>query len=208
MGLSNGIRKGVSLMKKRILSVLLVMVLMLLTACGAKGDAETAFDTMMQAFRTGDAATIQPYYDFQEESKFVNPDVSDEMLQVVLATMKDMKYHIESVEKIDGANVRIVARVTTLDFSQIMNLYIGKLLTMVEDPDYQAQVGEMSQEDYQRRMADQMAEIINSGELGTMEKTVTLTMVKEKDQWIPGGDKDEFYGSLFENLIGAVNSLI
>ncbi len=195
-------------MRKRVLSILLVLMLVFLTGCGAKGDAETAFDTMMKVLQTGDAEAILPYYNFNQESKFVNPDASSEMLQVVLGTMKDMKYHVESVEKIDGANVKITAKVTTLDFSQVINLYIEKLLTMVEDPDYQAQVGGMSQEDYQMRMADQMTEIITSGELGTEEKTVSITMVKEEDTWVPGGDKEDFFGSLFENLIGAVNSLI
>ncbi len=195
-------------MKKRILGIVMVLVLAFLTGCGAKGDAETAFDTMMKTFQTGNAEAILPYYDFEQESQFVNPDASEEMLRVVLATLQDMKYHVESVEKIDGANVRMIARVTTLDFSQVMNLYIERLLTMVEDQEYQGQVPGMSQTDYQKRVADQMAEILTSEELGTVEKTVTLTMVKENDTWVPGGDKEDFYGALFENLIGAVNSLI
>ncbi|MBO5364511.1 MAG: DUF5105 domain-containing protein [Clostridia bacterium] len=195
-------------MKKRIVSGLLVFMLVFLTGCGAKSDAETAFATMMKAFQTGEAETIRTYYDFNQESKFVNPDASDEMLRVVLGTMQDMKYHIESVEKIDGANVKITARVTTLDFSQVMDLYIERLMMLVADETYQAQVASLAQTEYQKLIADQMAEILTGQEIDTEEKTVSVTMVKEKDQWVPGGDRDAFFDALFGNLIGAVNSLI
>lgn len=195
-------------MKKRIASILLVLLLVFLTGCGAKGDAETAFGAMMDTFKTGDAEVIKPYYDFHQESQFVNPDVSAEMLQVVLDTMKEMEYQVESVEKIDGANVKITAQVTTLDFSQVINLYIERLLTLVADEEYQAQVAGMSQADYQKLLADQMAEILTAEEIAAEEKTVSVTMVKQDDAWVPGGDKDAFFGALFGNLINAVNSLI
>ena len=196
-------------MKKRIVSIALVLLLVFLAGCGSKGDARDAFHTMMAALKTGDVETIKPYYDFAQESNFTTITTADEMLQVVLATLKEIEYQVEEVEQLDGNTVQITAKVTTLDFTQIINLYLEQLMTMVGDEAYQSQVSGMEQGDYQKLVADKMTELLTTEEIETEEKTVMVTMVKQEDgTWVPGADKADFYGALFVNLIDAVNSLI
>ncbi len=196
-------------MKKRVIGIILVLLLCL-TGCGADhGDAETAFNTMMNTFKTGDVEAIKAYYDFSQESKFVNSDVSDEMVQMVFDTMKEMEYQVENVEVVDDNTVRISTVVTTLDFSQVINLYMEQLIFMVEGEEYQNSLSEMEQEDYQELIAEQMTEILSSEDIDTEEKTVTVTMLKQEDgTWVPGEEKQELCGVLFENLLESVNSLL
>lgn len=189
--------------------MLLILLVICLPGCGAKGNAETAFDNMMKALQTGDAEKIKPYYDFSQESNFANASTATEMADVVLATLKKMEYQVDSAERIDSNNVKMTITATTLDFTQVMNAYVEQLILMVEGDAYQEQVATMEQGDYQKLVADRMVDILENEEIATEEKTISVTMVKQEDgTWAPGGDKDEFFGALFVNLIDAVNSLI
>lgn len=196
-------------MKKRMISILLILVLACLSGCGGKNDAETSFSDMMRALQTGDANEIRPYYDFGQESNFANTSTATEMTDVVLATLKKMEYRIDSTERLDNNNVKMTITATTLDFTQVMNAYVEQLILMVEDEAYQSQVATMEQGDYQKMVADQMIQLLENEEIGTEEKTISVTMVKQEDgTWSPGADKVEFFGALFVNLFDAVNSLI
>ncbi len=196
-------------MKKRVISILLILLVVCLTGCGGKNDAEAAFGNMMKALQTGDAEAIKPYYDFSQESNFANTATANEMADVVLATLKKMEYRLDSAERLDNNNVKMTITATTLDFTQVMNAYVEQLILMVEGDAYQEQVATMEQGDYQKLVADQMVQLLEGEEIGTEEKTISVTMVKQEDgTWAPGEDKDEFFGALFVNLIDAVNSLI
>lgn len=194
---------------KKIMSFLLVALLLCFTGCGAKGDAEEAFHTMMMAFQTGDADAIKPYYDFQKESQLESSNASGEMFHVILETLKEMEYQVDEVKKVDGNTVQIMVVVTTVDFSEVMNLYIEQLMTLVGDEEYQSGIPDMEKEEYQSIIAAQMTESLKKEDLSVVEKTLTLTMVKQEDgSWVPGPDREAFYGGLFGSLVDAVNSLI
>lgn len=194
---------------KKIGAVILMVVMMAsVTGCGGEKDARAAFDGMMQAFQTGEAEKINAYYDFAEVSRFINVEDQAEMLQTILDTLKQMEYRVDSVEKIDGANVKVTATVTTMDFSQVLDRYLEKVIAMVSDESYQARIGSMTQEEYQKLLASQMTETLKEGAFPTTEKTISVTMVKEGGKWVAGGDKDAFLGALFSNLTEAVNSLV
>lgn len=195
--------------KKAFISLFLTAVLAFaLTGCGAAKDAQTAFDTMMQAFQTGDQAQISAYYDFEAVSKFINEEDGAELQDVILSTLKKMTYEVESAEKQDGSAVKISAKVTTLDFSEVMNRYIAQVMAMVASEEYQARVAEMTQQEYQKLLAEQMRTVLEQSDIPTAENSVTVTMVKEDGTWKAGGDKEAFLGALFANLTNAVNSLV
>ena len=174
--------------------------------CGAKQDAGGAFDTMMQALISGDLEKISAYYQIQDQ------DLLDQETKSVVTTaaaevLKKTQYRITSAEKEDDGSVKITAAVTTVDFSKVVSTYLGEVMAMVADADYQAKLPSMTQEEYQKRLADKMAEVIRRDDLGTVETTLTVTMVKEDGTWVPGSDKDAFFEALFGNLIKAVSSL-
>ncbi len=194
---------------KKIVCLLLVIVMaFMLVGCGAKGDAKKAFNNMMQAFQTGEAETISKYYDFNAVSRFVNADDQTEMLNAVLEPLKSMQYQVISVEKLDGANVRVTASITSIDFTEVMDRYIKGVMEMVVSDSYQDQVAGMSKEDYQKLLASKMTEVLAQADIPKTDKEVSVTMVKKDGEWVAGGDSDELLGALFGNLTDAVNSLI
>ncbi len=196
-------------MKKSILSFLLIgMLLVSVTGCGAKSGAEEAFSTMMQILQTGEIETIGGYYNFDEISRFLDAEKQQELLTVVFQTLKEMEYQIESVEKINGANVKVSAKIKILDFSQVMERYLEAVMAMTANPQYQAKLPTIKAEEYQNMLADAMAEILADPDIPKVSQTVEITMVKQNGKWMPGGDKNEFFGVLFGNLMDAVNSLL
>ncbi len=208
--LSFGSRKELYGVKKSMAYILLITVVTIcLTGCGAKNNAEQAFRTMMEAFQTGEAEKIKPYYDFEKQSQVEAESTSVALQESILATMEEMEYQVKDVKKLDGNTVQITALVTTVNFSEVMNLYIEQLTTMVGDEAYQSGIPDMEEDDYQEIIATKMTESLKTEDLGTEEKSLTLTMVKQEDgSWVPGADQDAFYGGLFGNLVDAVNSLI
>lgn len=184
----------------------LLAVVFLMGGCGAKQDAGGAFETMMQTLISGDVEKIGAYYQIQDQ------DLLDQETKSVVTTaaaevLKKTQYRVTSVEKEDAGSVKITAAVTTVDFSKVVSTYLGEVMTMVADADYQAKLPTMTQEEYQKCLADKMAEVIRRDDLGTVETTLTVTMVKEDGTWVPGSDKDAFFEALFGNLIKAVSSL-
>lgn len=201
--------KGVKIMKKMLkysCIFCLAAAVLLMAGCGAKQDAGGAFDAMMQALISGDLEKISAYYQIQDQ------DLLDQETKSVVTTaaaevLKKTQYRVTSVEKEDAGSVKITAAVTTVDFSKVVSTYLGEVMNMVVDADYQAKLPTMTQEEYQKCLADKMAEVIRRDDLGTVETALTVTMVKEDGTWVPGSDKDAFFEALFGNLIKAVSSL-
>ena len=193
----------------RVIAIIMVLILSLgLVGCNTVEEATKSFDEMMTAFKSGEKEQIYEYYNFEEESKIIDDMVSDEFYSVVLSTLSKMDYKIKNTEKIDSSTVKFTIDLTTIDFSKVMDLYIGKIMEMVESSEYQANVGSMTKEEYQRRLTDKMVEMLESPDMTTMENQVVLTMNKINGTWHPGPEKDQFIKSVFSSLMDAVNSLV
>ncbi len=194
---------------KRIMAVCLTVVLVLsLSACGAKSDATKAFDTMMSALKSGEKAQITPYYDFETTAEQVVANNKEELEQEILKTLTKMDYKVISGEKLDSNQVKLKVEVTTLDFSEVMNRFIAKVMELVSAEDYQARVGSMSQEEYQGLLAEQMMTVLNQEDIPTVQETLEVTMEKESGNWKLGSGKMEFLNAIFANLIQVVTSLV
>lgn len=179
------------------------------TACGQEKEARQALDAMMQAFQTGQEEQIGAYYDFDQVSSFISKEDEAELRAAILDTLKQMTYQVESSDKKSGTEVTFQLKITTLDFSEVMDRYIGKVIELVGSPEYQANVSAMSQEAYQKQLADQMTAVLREGDdIPKADKEVSVTMVKEGDVWKAGGDQQAFLNALFANLSQAVDSLV
>lgn len=193
----------------RIIAVLMIVVLSLgLVGCNAEKEATEAFHEMMAAFKSGDKEQILAYYNFEDVSQIIDEAVSEELITVVLSTLSKMDYKIKSTEKIDGSTVRFTVDLTTVDFSKVMELYISEIMEMVASPEYQAKIGGMSKEDYQKELTQRMVDVLESPDMTTSENEIVLTMNKINGKWYPGPEKDEFIKSVFSSLMDAVNSLV
>lgn len=188
--------------------MLVGIMLITVTGCGAKTDAEEAFMVMMEALQTGEIEKVNTYYNFEEISRFLEAENQEALLGTVFQTLQKMSYEISSVEKIDGANVKITAEVSTLDFSKVLEQFLEEMITMTASPEYQAKVPQMKAEEYQQILAETMVKVLQNPDIPKTEKTTTVTMVKQDGQWIPGGDKNDFFGGLFGNITQTINSLL
>lgn len=184
----------------------LLAIILLMVGCGAKKDAKGAFETMMQTLISGDPEKISIYYQPKDQD-FLDQETKSVVTTAAAEVLKKTQYRVTSAEKADNGSVKITASVTTVDFSKVVSAYLGEVMAMVADADYQAKLPSMTQEEYQKRLADKMAEVIRRDDLSTVETTLTVTMVKEDGTWVPGSDKDAFFEALFGNLIKAVSSL-
>lgn len=184
------------------------VLMMILAGCGTVKEANAAFDTMMQAFQTGDKTQISQYYDFDSVSNFINAEDSEQLQNAILSTLKQMSYKVEASEKMEDGSVKLQVKVTTLDFSDVMKRYMDQVMQMVASAEYQAKVSEMTQEEYQKQLANCMLNVLAQTDIPSTENTIEVTMIENDGSWQIGGDKDAFLGALFANLSDAVNSLI
>lgn len=194
---------------KKMLSYILILIIVIcVTGCGSKNDAKEALDIMMQGFKTGDAEKINEYYDFDEISRFINPNKQDEMLLAVLNILPEMDYSILSADRIDSNTVGINLKIKTLDFSHIMNMYIQEVENMVDNSEYKTKLSTITQEEYQGLLADKMLYAINQNDADKIVKTVYVTMKKQNGKWYMSDGNESFLRAMFGNLIDAVNSLL
>lgn len=193
---------------KKIMAICLIGILMVtLAGCGATSDASKAFDTMMTALKSGEKEQIAPYYDFEAAGQVVAEN-KDELEKEILKTLTKMDYKVTSREKIDGNKVKLKVEVTTLDFSEVMNRFVEKVMVLVSAEDYQARVGSMSQEEYQGLLAEQMLTVLSQEDIPTVEETLEVSMEKDSGSWKLGEGKTEFLNAVFANLIQVVTSLV
>ena len=196
--------------RKPIVLLLCTIMMFSLTGCGnPEMAAEKAFDTMMQAFQSGDLTEISAYYDLEEVSNFALPQASNrnELIASILDLLKQISYEVTSVEKSDNSSCRINVTVTTVDLSYVMDSYIDRIMNLVSSEEYQSKLSTMSQDEYQSMLAEQMIEILSQNDFPLHESELSLTMVNENGVWKAGQDKDDFFNSLFNNLPNAINSL-
>lgn len=168
-------------MKKslKILAVVMAAVSVLaLAACGGNDEekvqqATQEFETVMDGFKSGDAAVIGEYVDLGGD-----PELS----AALTASLGNIAFEVKSVQT-DGNKATVDASVTSLDTSQIMQKYIENVAALVSSPDYQSKVGTMTKEEYDALMNAQLINILSSGEIGTVTTEETIEMTKEDGQW-------------------------
>lgn len=194
---------------KKITAVCMVLVLLVaLTGCGGTGDATNALDSMMTALKSGEKSQIMQYYDFDAETEPILAENKDELEQAILQTLTQMTYKVSAAEKVDKNTVKVSVEVTTLDFSEVMNRFVNKVMEMVASEEYQNEIGSMSQEAYQGKLAEQMLYVLAQNDIPTVSETLEVTMAKESGEWKMTEGKSEFMNAVFANLIQVVTSLV
>ncbi len=163
----------------KFLAVVMAAVSVLaLAACGGNDEekvsqATQAFGTVMDGFKSGDAAVIGEYVDLGDD-----PELS----AALTASLGNINFEVKSVQA-DGNKATVDASVTSLDTSQVMQKYIESVAALVSSPDYQSKVGTMTKEEYDALMNAQLINILSSGEIGTVTTDETIEMTKENGQW-------------------------
>lgn len=196
-------------MIKRMVVILIISAMAVtLFGCGAEESSAKALTEMLESMKTGQRDEIGKYYDFEENSGYVNVEDSNEALDAILSTLTRMEYKIKSTNKIDSDNVEFSVELKTIDAKRVMELYIDNVMAMVEDPEYQSQLETMEQEDYQKRLANQMTTALQSEDIGMATNEIKITMTRQDDNWTVADGTEELINILFGNLEDAVNSMV
>lgn len=184
------------------------MLLFVFTACGAEDGAGKALDAMMQALRSGAKEQVQIYYDMDTAMEKLVTEDKTELEAAILGTLKKMDYKVVGSQKQDDNKVGMEVKLTTLDFTVVMDRFVEQVQQMVAEEEYRNKIGNMSKEEYQGLVAAQMISVLGQEDIPLVETTVQVTMVKENGKWKMQNGGTEFLDTVFANLAKTVNSLV
>lgn len=198
------------MMNKKLISiiVLLISAVLIFSSCEKEtAEAQLAFLDIMETFKTCDEKAIDEVYGFTEMTSFVDKTSGEKLRSAVISTLSEMKYSVNSAERVSSSAVRLNVDIETVDFSQIVDSYIGKVTELVESREYRSRISSMTDEDYEILMTGKMIEAIAETDGEKVTKTLDVVMTKSGTEWKIGGNSEEFLEALFAGLATAVESL-
>ncbi len=194
--------------KLKYLIVILIISLSLSGCSTSAGEAQATFENMMKAFQSCDKTQIDRYYSFENLVSYIEEEEGELLTNAVFSTLAEMEYKVNSAERISSNAVKLNVEINTVDFSEIMKNYIGKVTKLVESSEYQVKIRQMEDTEYQALMVAQMIAAIDECDDKKTSKTIDVIMAKGTSGWLLGGNSDEFLGALFEDLSNAVEALV
>ena len=181
-------------MKKslKFLAVVMAAVSVLaLAACGGNDEekvqqATQDFETVMDGFKSGDAAVIGEYVDLGDD-----PELS----AALTASLSNITFEVKSVQA-DGNKATVDERMLETSVCRDMQKYIENVAALVSSPDYQSKIGTMTKDEYDALMNAQLISVLSSGEIPAVTTDETVELTKENGEWKLGDS------SLPDKLIG------
>lgn len=165
----------------------------------AKQEAEQAFNTVMQAFVSGDAAAVN------RNCVSAGIDESSELTKIILSSLGNVTYTVRTVNAESGDRATVNADITMIDSSQVMQKYVESIVAMVSSAEYQQRLETMTRDDYQNLMDEQLRTVLSSGEIPNVTENVNVTMVKDGGEWKVEGQN--LTGLLITNTLDAVSQI-
>ncbi len=189
-----------------------VLICAAVTGCGRSNEELTAeataeFESLMQAFQTGDVEQIKQADKSGDIAENLNEIANANLTAAIFGALKNMTYTVNSTTVTDDSDVRFNVTLNTINSSLVMQEYISSITTLVASPEYQAQLATMTKEDYENLMSEQMINIINSGTIPTVENTVDVTLSLDNGSW-EIKDSDEFMGLIYENVVDVLDEIV
>lgn len=193
--------------KFKFVSKIFIAVLILaltFTSCGTndeevKTQAEQAFAEAMEAFKAGDADKINEY------CKYANISDESELRSIILSSLKNVSYNINSVTANSSKSATIDVDITLIDASQVMSKYVENIVELVSSSEYQSKIDTMTKEDYDEMMNEELSEILQSGEIPNVTQNLSIIMVKEDGSWKVDGS--ELSQLLVTNTLDAITMI-
>lgn len=194
--------------KKVFLILALILTAALVCGCSpSEMNAKSAFEDMMDGFKTRNEELIDEYYSFGAVTGYIDKADGEEYRDAILKTLDKMEYKVNFTEKAGENAVRINADITTVDFSDIIERYIKNVMELVESRDYKTKIKALTDEEYKREMANRMVASIAEAGDKKMTKTVDVIMIKTDKGWTLGGEPEELMKAMFADLGKTVDSL-
>lgn len=195
---------------KKIITLVVLAAVFCMTGCSAaEKEAQTALTNILEALKSGESRQIDKYYSFDRVTAYVDEKDGEEFREAVLSTLPEMSYKLNSAKKVSDTAVNVDVELTTVDFAEIVENYIDRVIETVSSDEYKSAVDSMTEEAYNVKMTKLMEECIADGADTKATRTITVTMIKgTSGAWTLGGNPDELLGALFADLSDAVDYLV
>lgn len=194
---------------KKIISTLLMIVLMLsLTACGGGESAEKATINTIEAIKTVDKETLSKYMDYNELVNINDADNEEDSqdnedgTEYIGNIFKNMKYKITS-SKENGDTAVVSVEITNVDMSNVFTLYIQEAMSLALSQAF-SEEGQ-TDEDMDAQMTQLLIDTIEENKATTVTNNVDINLTKVDKQWKVNVDEN-LQNALMGNLLTVANA--
>ena len=182
---------------KKIALILVLVLAMCLSACGGqKKEIEEAVTGLMTALKAGDMQKAGTFIDAGglEISDIDSLDGGDQVLEAVFS---QLECKVLSSEKKGSDEAVVTAEITTLDLTAILG---QSTMTVLQE----FAMGEIQEEDIDRRTEEIFKEAIEKDNLATVTNETQILLKKTNAGWKVVADKT-FQNAISGGFLGAVN---
>lgn len=194
--------KGEETMKKTISILLAFIMLLSLTACGAKREsAEAIAEKAIKAAQSADPEQIAQYWSGSQPD---DSDLSDFDAECLKAMLKNLTYEIVSSEEKE-TTATVTVKFTNIDigaaFSDTLQTAFAQAIANA--------FGAATAEDYDEDtfVNEELLKNLNSGNYENVTKEAVMKLHFADDQWVMDEDNEEAFDAMFAGLYSMLESL-
>lgn len=189
---------------KRILSLLMTMMLVMsVSGCGEVEKAKKSVDDMFGAFETVNLEQINTYLNTDELSSLellTDDSKSEEVFKLMFSKLS---HNIISVEEADENTIVVKTEITTIDMGLVFQEWMQESIKMAFDGAFSGE--SLSEDEYNKKVEEQLLEILKKEDRQTVTNTVDIKYVKTDNKWDIQVD-DKLTDALLGGLISFMDS--
>lgn len=189
---------------KRILSLLMtIMMVMSVSGCGEVEKAKKSVDEMFGAFETVNLEQINTYLNTDELSSLellTDDSKSEEVFKLMFSKLS---HNIISVEEADENTIVVKTEITTIDMGLVFQEWMQESIKMAFDGAFSGE--SFSEDEYNKKVEEQLLEILKKEDRQTVTNTVDIKYVKTDNKWNIQVD-DKLTDALLGGLISFMDS--
>lgn len=189
---------------KRILSLLMtIMLVMSVSGCGEVEKAKKSVDEMFGAFETVNLEQINTYLNTDELSSLellTDDSKSEEVFKLMFSKLS---HNIISVEEADENTIVVKTEITTIDMGLVFQEWMQESIKMAFDGAFSGE--SLSEDEYNKKVEEQLLEILKKEDRQTVTNTVDIKYVKTDNKWDIQVD-DKLTDALLGGLISFMDS--
>lgn len=189
---------------KRILSLLMtIMMVMSVSGCGEVEKAKKSVDEMFGAFETVNLEQINTYLNTDELSSLellTDDSKSEEVFKLMFSKLS---HNIISVEEADENTIVVKTEITTIDMGLVFQEWMQESIKMAFDGAFSGE--SLSEDEYNKKVEEQLLEILKKEDRQTVTNTVDIKYVKTDNKWNIQVD-DKLTDALLGGLISFMDS--
>ncbi len=207
-------------MKKKLkvaLIAVLVIVLLVLVACGAyfiilkvqEKKALSTIDSMFVALKSGDEEAIKKYINIEDENDEANSEEKNDAEESIMddeamtkAMVQNISYEVVSKDtKLNNCTVQL--NISNKNFKTIFTNYISQAFSLALSSAF----GGMTEEAMSAKLEQYLIDQYNSDDVETVTTQVAMTVKKENGEWTISCDDNEMLNALLPGYTEAISSL-